>query len=431
MMQYYQNAIITIAPIMCGSADEPFLGRRQRYATTEIDWPAPPGVAPGAGVRKLQFHFPGYRDLDTVIDESAWASRGWTFQGLQLSSRVLYFTLQGAVFTCRGGQAVEGRDLAINAMVDYAIRDFLPVSPDQAHTMGEWGSTEIVRDKWYKCVTRYAVRQLTFETDRLLALSGIASKFAELLGGADTYRDGFWEVDLLHGLLWSAVHPARAEPGSVRPGGETSNFPSWSWCSAGGRSLAWQDGIGSKPAASLLNMMTKPEGNRPKTGPKITHLHVAAWIFPSSLLETVMPHGMEVNVYLDEGDRSSGGSEAIGEELCVILTVYFHGEDNAFWELSPAAKPHDISGLVIRSTGRHHADVPTYRRYGMLVVEREVEALDACSSDSSSTGEAPLEEAGAYYEFDQAPVLIDGYADSDAAKFYRRVYSEKVTIVLE
>jgi hypothetical protein len=65
---------------------------------------------------------------------------------------------------------------------------------------------------------------LSFNTDKLPAISGIASVFMNLL--KDRYVDGLWENDIYQGLLWHATG-AITEASSYRA-------PSWSWASVDG-----------------------------------------------------------------------------------------------------------------------------------------------------------------------------------------------------
>jgi hypothetical protein len=65
---------------------------------------------------------------------------------------------------------------------------------------------------------------LTFDTDKLPAISGIASVFMNLL--EDKYVDGLWENDIYQGLLWYAT--------GVITKASSSRAPSWSWASIDG-----------------------------------------------------------------------------------------------------------------------------------------------------------------------------------------------------
>ncbi|KAL1874521.1 hypothetical protein Daus18300_003540 [Diaporthe australafricana] len=82
---------------------------------------------------------------------------------------------------------------------------------------------ELVR-QWKDEVLRpYSSRRLTKPTDKLVALSALASLFQARFKG--NYLAGLWREDLLRELLWVT----RA---SDKGRSESSDAPSWSWASA-------------------------------------------------------------------------------------------------------------------------------------------------------------------------------------------------------
>lgn len=76
--------------------------------------------------------------------------------------------------------------------------------------------------KWAETVEKYTQRSLTIDSDRLPALSGLASKFSKLWGCA--YYAGLWEKKLLEGLGWYLFRPSTSLI-------NRSLAPSWSWAS--------------------------------------------------------------------------------------------------------------------------------------------------------------------------------------------------------
>jgi hypothetical protein len=104
--------------------------------------------------------------------------------------------------------------------------------------------------EWYKGIEDYSRRNLTFEVDKLPALSGYAHMIQKHVGGA--YLAGIWKCDLLIGLLWSAssTHHHLRKPSQKRA-------PSWSWVALDGYieySLLWmQYGTPRHPSDLWLN----------------------------------------------------------------------------------------------------------------------------------------------------------------------------------
>jgi hypothetical protein len=69
----------------------------------------------------------------------------------------------------------------------------------------------------------YSARKLTYQTDRLIALQGLAY---ETQKGrlSDKYLFGLWNGDMPHHLLWRGRNCLTRSP-------ETLQVPSWSWAS--------------------------------------------------------------------------------------------------------------------------------------------------------------------------------------------------------
>ncbi len=100
----------------------------------------------------------------------------------------------------------------------------------------------VVEKHWPVVVERYSQRSLTNPSDRLPAISGIATDFSEFTDGR--YLAGLWEKKIIHGLMWHQnnqvksnswppVGPEREKQGlrsSLRP----YIAPSWSWAAADG-----------------------------------------------------------------------------------------------------------------------------------------------------------------------------------------------------
>jgi hypothetical protein len=77
---------------------------------------------------------------------------------------------------------------------------------------------------WYIMVAEYTNRKLTFATDKLPALSGLASAVAEHDQGK--YLAGIWWEDLAFGICWKKV--------SLLSKYDEYIAPSWSWASVEG-----------------------------------------------------------------------------------------------------------------------------------------------------------------------------------------------------
>jgi hypothetical protein len=95
------------------------------------------------------------------------------------------------------------------------------VETPSLETLSE-GETSQLIDYWYAIVEQYIPRSLTYSTDRLPAISGIAKTVAAVKNY--TYIAGLWREDLLRSLCWE-IKIGRAR----RPSQYIA--PSWSWAS--------------------------------------------------------------------------------------------------------------------------------------------------------------------------------------------------------
>jgi hypothetical protein len=79
---------------------------------------------------------------------------------------------------------------------------------------------------WYRLVEGYTTRHLTFNGDRLLAFSGIASRFSKL--SSWTYVAGLWREDIEYDLCWRVNSKAQQK---ILQRSDDYIAPSWSWAS--------------------------------------------------------------------------------------------------------------------------------------------------------------------------------------------------------
>jgi hypothetical protein len=79
-------------------------------------------------------------------------------------------------------------------------------------------------ENWYTSVWDYSKRSMTFEKDKLPAISGYAHHIQKHVHGK--YLAGLWDCDLHSGLLWAPVY------GGTKPC--EPRAPSWSWAAIDG-----------------------------------------------------------------------------------------------------------------------------------------------------------------------------------------------------
>ncbi|THV52464.1 hypothetical protein BGAL_0078g00130 [Botrytis galanthina] len=150
-------------------------------------------------------------------------SRAWVFQERQLASRTLHFHPAEMIMECKSALRCECTGLDnIRANANKELLDL--------HGSEDWE----VLDQWFRVVKEYTALSLSYSTDRLVALSGIAIVFQDRLKTA--YLAGIWKADIARSLLWGIrerkVNRGRIYQAGVRkPRVDGHCAPTWSWAS--------------------------------------------------------------------------------------------------------------------------------------------------------------------------------------------------------
>jgi Heterokaryon incompatibility protein (HET) len=163
--------------------------------------------------------------------------RGWVFQERALAPRTLYFGRERIYWECCQSAASSFRSgTSIYNLAwpqDFHKSDgFGRQNPKmwkhvlskhyEAYKSGE-GTLNQLSTYWDANVMNYAATELTKESDKLVALSGLAKSFQNIL--QDDYLAGLWRRTLMYDLLWRT----RDTASTSRPLEYRS--PSWSWAS--------------------------------------------------------------------------------------------------------------------------------------------------------------------------------------------------------
>ncbi|KAK4098060.1 HET-domain-containing protein [Parathielavia hyrcaniae] len=153
------------------------------------------------------------------------SKRGWVFQEHMLAPRIVHFSENQLFWQCQTLEASEscpsGPALTtywtVTRFTNLPSLRYLRLSAETQDLCGYWGTI----------VEQYTDRNLTRETDRLIALSAIASEAAKIFSPSDTYLAGLWSSYLEQMLLWQSF-PGSNQRSSVYVA------PTWSWASITG-----------------------------------------------------------------------------------------------------------------------------------------------------------------------------------------------------
>jgi hypothetical protein len=137
--------------------------------------------------------------------------RGWTMQEGLLPNRLLYYTSNQTIWKCctaieyERGVIQEPPNEAVRAFIDAGgtnIWNFDTFSKFKAFPLylqlvPETSLSEKYR-LWYVLVEDYTPRRFKHLQDRLVAISGLAKMFGDMIRD-DEYVAGLWKRDLLRG----------------------------------------------------------------------------------------------------------------------------------------------------------------------------------------------------------------------------------------
>lgn len=257
MSDYYGGAAITIAASGAQDCDHGLFNLHHE--------PPPKFQLPGdqtglismrrAMNHKLQADWnngPGSSELPIL-------SRAWIYQERMLSRRVLHFTTRELQWECREATecqcGIAATDVT-NPKIDH-VRAF-SASDDIYNTITRYPG---LLARWAHVVEEYAQLALTFDGDKLPALSGLAKQFHnsmsehQYLAGLWYSQDRFLNFHFIRGLLWTK---RRQDVLSPRP--KKWLAPTWSWISVNGGVLyPWVARLESDESYGIVGSRCKSE----------------------------------------------------------------------------------------------------------------------------------------------------------------------------
>jgi len=227
MQHVYEGAILTIAADAGNKNSASGLtcaDKRQRFRGVGLNGEAV-RAAPAAMSGETPAHFVKWTAKVPTRQEdegSALQTRGWTFQERVLARRVLHFGEYemawecAASIACECGSGRSGWKGWARHDTMYNARWCADASPLLVHN---GGASVDFSQRWMAIVNKYSVRDLTYSSDKLVALAGLAARAASC--SAWDYLAGHWRQDLEATLLWTAggmpllggEEPARRLPG--------------------------------------------------------------------------------------------------------------------------------------------------------------------------------------------------------------------------
>jgi hypothetical protein len=199
------------------------------------------------------------------VDKAPLNSRGWVLQERALSPRLLHFGKSQLFWECRSLAASEAfpqklpesiTTPTVKEKFDLTGLIDLRVNPDKEELSAH--------DIWANYVESYSQCQLTYGSDKLVALSGLAKLTQMHLDENEIYLAGMFKSQLIRQMTWEVG--LNSSNGGTRPA--PYRAPSWSWASTDGEiSLTGSNTVPPEIAddweelATLVGASTTPVGD--------------------------------------------------------------------------------------------------------------------------------------------------------------------------
>lgn len=213
----YANSYFTIAATAAKHSGEGFLWSRtldrvsipfRRNAISKIE---------GAMCFRQPSDF--LRDHQEYVLSSPLLKRAWVLQETLLSRRTVHFSSKQIYWECRTTFGAEDGVTDDAECREHAHEFLNMLSALKGGTRSEHHAMMFF-SIWAKILSRYSTLSISRPSDKLPALSGLASLAERILGYQYFY--GIWNFNLPYGLFWQPV-------GRPIPRAEEWRAPSWSW----------------------------------------------------------------------------------------------------------------------------------------------------------------------------------------------------------
>ncbi|PVH96174.1 HET-domain-containing protein, partial [Periconia macrospinosa] len=205
MGSVYSNAHLTICTQGASSCFDSFLVRPE---AVKIDFKS--SIAPQRS---------GAYNIHAL--SGTWSKRAWTHQEEALSIRKILFSPSQVTFSCplfEISETTKSKEDGSN----YGNLAYIMARYRNSDDKNE------LYDIWYSIALDYSGREISFRSDKLPALSGMAKLYADT--AADEYLAGLWASDLHCGLLWHLSQSNQTLACIIdRPPSAPYIGPSWSW----------------------------------------------------------------------------------------------------------------------------------------------------------------------------------------------------------
>lgn len=239
MHSVYSGAFISLAASDAHNVYQGFLRRPQLYNGGFYS-----RVISSSLCQIRRFFLPEH--CHQAISRAHLSGRAWAFQEKLLPARTIHFDESGLWWECRSQLCSEYLPDGLTGSSASPPALMRPV-----HEPWPWSSL----------VRTYSATALTYDSDRLAALSGIVARQHRATGGR--YLAGLWRERLVYQLTWQVVNASRKPRPEWRA-------PTWSWASVDSQVFLshhgdwgrdhWNSDLVDKNYVQVLEAKTTPSG---------------------------------------------------------------------------------------------------------------------------------------------------------------------------
>lgn len=217
--------------------------------------------------------------------------RAWVMQERFLAARMLHYTEAELVWECMEAFHCEcGADISERGAW---FRDSFKPAFALNFRKNDFLSRINI---WYRLIEEFTAKDITKESDRLPALSGIAQglQCADL----GTYMAGMWSMSIPESLCWTPVLVIGKRPQDLHRRAHPYRAPSWSWAALEG-DVQFHDGLfdetSKERAVRVVDGWCTPSGLDPYGQVKGGHLVLSAPLIKA----TIGSHSLDLGEFLD------------------------------------------------------------------------------------------------------------------------------------
>jgi hypothetical protein len=192
-------------------------------------------------------------------------TRAWVLQECMLSPRNIHFGAGELLWECQTLTAYESRTKSTPEGPDLDLKRMLAPKESNREMNNGFGITRDIHARWLEVVGAYSRLDLSYETDKFPAISGLAREFQRQTD--DQYLAGLWKSDLHRSLLWrpAGVDNVSMLSNLLRRQPKQWRAPSWSWASwdgcIDGSLVNWHQRVEYKHDICILGAEVVPADN--------------------------------------------------------------------------------------------------------------------------------------------------------------------------